>query len=381
MMKRIVIILSLLLVAFGITGAITIFLHGEEAMGTSNSVPWGTLIAGYEYFVGLSTGLLLVGAIGVLFQKKDIIKLHKSLVTLAILTLISGFMLLLVELGNPLHFFYYILSPNFSSPIWWMAPLYGLYFVLLATLFVFMVKNKGKQVRTITTLTAISALVALICIGFLFGFVVARPYWNGPISPLYFVITAFYSGVALTGLVAVILNKDMKLSENFLSIFKKLYISTVGFVAVIYIGKILVGLYGEAPGKYEAVMSLLSGPLRINFWTFEIVGAIVLPLVVLLVVKRTQLWHIATISVISLISLFFMRYDMVFAGQIVQIDVVHATHTELAFNTFTTTWAEWALVLGGVGLFVALFTLRDMFEKALVRTTPVTNSSSKGVRG
>ncbi|HAQ06086.1 MAG TPA: polysulfide reductase NrfD, partial [Bacillus bacterium] len=66
-------ILSAAFILFGLAGAANIIIHGEHAMGTTSKIPWGILIAGYEYFVGISTGLLLIAALGYVFRIKAII--------------------------------------------------------------------------------------------------------------------------------------------------------------------------------------------------------------------------------------------------------------------------------------------------------------------
>lgn len=371
-------ILSATFILFGLAGAANIFIHGEHAMGTNNQIPWGILIAGYEYFVGISTGLLLVAALGYVFHVKTIIPIGKSLLMFAIFSLISGFAILLVELGNPLNFIHYFLTPNFTSPIWWMAPLYGIYLMLLVTLTVFVVRGNESLIRPFAILTAVSAVVALICIGFLFGFIIARPYWNGPISPLYFILTSVFSGIAMASVIAY-LHGRKKTRKNLETVkfLRTLSLSMMGVMVVIYIGKTFVGLYGQVPGKYESLLALLTGPLSFNYWVLEISLAIVIPFVLIVSAHKLSAIKLGLAGLLSLTGIFFMRFNMVIAGQITPLKVVKNPAEETVFNLFSVTWSEWALIMGGIGIMTMLYLQRELLER-IIKHKPATELKRHG---
>ncbi|MBT2641446.1 polysulfide reductase NrfD [Bacillus sp. ISL-41] len=359
-------ILSAAFILFGLAGAANIFIHGEHAMGTTNKIPWGILIAGYEYFVGISTGLLLVAALGYIFHVKAIIPIGKLLLMFAIFSLVSGFAILLVELGNPLNFIHYFLTPNFTSPIWWMAPLYGIYLMLLVSLTVFVVRGNQSLIRPFAIMTAASALVALVCIGFLFGFIIARPYWNGPISPLYFILTSVFSGIAMASISAYLHEKQKK-SENLETVkfLRTLSLSMMGVMVIIYIGKTFVGLYGQVPGKYESLLALLTGPLSFNYWVLEISLAVGIPFVLIVSAQKLTSMKLGLAGLLSLTGIFFMRFNMVIAGQVTPLKVVKNPAEKTAFNLFSITWSEWALIIGGIGIMALLYLQRELLERIL----------------
>lgn len=359
-------ILSAAFILFGLAGAANIFIHGEHAMGTTNKVPWGILIAGYEYFVGISTGLLLVAALGYIFHVKAIIPIGKSLLMFAIFSLISGFAILLVELGNPLNFIHYFLTPNFTSPIWWMAPLYGIYLMLLVALTVFAVRGNQTLIRPFAIMTAASAVVALICIGFLFGFIIARPYWNGPISPLYFILTSVFSGIAMASVIAYLQGRQKKSgSLETIKFLRTMSLSMMGTMVIIYIGKTFVGLYGQVPGKYESLLALLTGPLSFNYWILEISLALIIPFALIVSAKKLSAMKLGLAGLLSLTGIFFMRFNMVIAGQITPLKVVKNPADGTAFNLFSVTWSEWALIIGGIGIMALLYQQRELLERII----------------
>lgn len=354
------IIISLGLIIFGVAGAVNIVLNGENVMGTTDSVPWGILISGYEYFVGISTGLLLVAAIGYIFNLTAIKVIAKPLVLSALFTMISAFAVLLIELGNPINMYQYFLSPNFSTPLWWMAPLYSAYLVLLIVLIFYMFKSDEKKIKFVVSLTAPVAIIALMNIGFLFGFLNARPYWNGPFSPIYFVVTAFFSGIAFAAIIAYYQSQKEEVSSMTIELIRKFFISSIVVVALMVASKIMTSLYGGASGKSEAVQSFLSGPLAFNFWTFEIMLGMALPLLLLIFTRNA--FSLALAGLMSLIGILFMRIDMVIAGQLSPLKVVYGGTKEVFYHTYTALWSEWALIIGGVGITLLLYLLKDKLE-------------------
>ena len=187
--RKVWIIISSLLILFGLAGAVNVIIHGEHAMGTNNYIPWGSLIAGYVFFVVSSTGLSLVSALGHVFKIQKYEVIAKRAVLGSILTLVMGFVVIGLELGKPLNMIYMLFSPNFKSAIFWMGLLYGIYLVLLGFEFFFMIKEDHKKSTFFGLMVLISAVAAHSNLGAVFGFLVARSYWNGPYMSIYFILS------------------------------------------------------------------------------------------------------------------------------------------------------------------------------------------------
>ena len=363
MNRNIGILLSIVLIVIGVAGAVNIVMHGEDVMGTTSEVPWGILISGYEYFVGISTGLLLVASLGYVFNFAPIKAIGKTLVMLSVFTMFSAFAVLLIELGNPLNMYQYFITPNPMSPIWWMAPLYSTYLVLLLALLYFVLIKDEKKIKLFASLTAVAAIVSLINIGFLFGFLNARPYWNGPFGPVYFVVTAFLSGISFAAILAHFQGKREEISSLTTDAIRKLYIASIVVVALMVATKIMTKLYGAASGKSDAVMSFINGPLSFNFWTFEVLIGLAVPFAILLISRNSG--AVALAGIMSLIGLLFMRIDMVVAGQLTPLKLVYGGAKEVAYHTYTALWSEWALIIGAVGITLFLYFLKEKLESTV----------------
>ena len=77
----------------------------------------------------------------------------------------------------------------------------------------------------------------------------------------------------------------------------------------------------------------------------------IVPLFLLLVKRTRNASFIA--AIMSMVGLFFMRYDLVIAGQVVPLDVIDQTPLPVTYLTYFPTWVELAVVCLGFG-FVGL---------------------------
>lgn len=358
--------ISAALILFGLVGAVQIMIHGEHVMGTNDYVPWGALIAGYVFFVVSSTGLSLVSALGHVFKMKQFEVIAKRAVLGSIITLLMGFAVIAIELGKPFNMIYILFTPNFKSAIFWMGALYGLYLVLLIFEFYFLVKNDHQKSRLFGILVLVSAIVAHSNLGAVFGFLIARPYWHGPYMSIYFIVSAFLSGSALLAILFYIfnkVNKTEKLETNGVHV-----VSHLGKVLALFLAitiffttwKILSGTYGSAPGSSEAIKSFLTGPLALRFWIFEVAIGMVIPFIILMTKGGFQPKRVFTAGSLVIIGIFFMRLDLVYAGQIIPIEVVNGA-VEAAYRTMSVSWTEWAVIIGAIGGTILLYLLGEKF--------------------
>lgn len=357
-------IFSSLLILFGLVGAANVIIHGEDVVGTNNYVAWGALIAGYVFFVVSSTGLSLVSALGHVFKIQRYEVIAKRAVLGSILTLVMGFVVIALELGKPLNMVWILVSPNFQSAIFWMGLLYGLYLVLLGFEFFYMIKGNHKKSSFFGLLVLISAIAAHSNLGAVFGFLVTRPYWHGPYMSIYFILSALLSGSAILSVMFYIVSKtktkeDLTFNhEHIVSSLGKLLALFLAITMFFTIWKVLTGLYGHVPGKYEAIMAIMNGPLAIRFWVFEILIGMVIPFVLLLSPGGFQPKRVFYAGSMTILGIFFMRLDLVAAGQVVPVQQVKGMLVE-TYRSTGVTWSEWAIILGAIGGTILLYLIGE----------------------
>jgi molybdopterin-containing oxidoreductase family membrane subunit len=98
-------------------------------------------------------------------------------------------------------------------------------------------------------------------------------------------------------------------------------------------------------------MLLLTGPLAVPFWLFEIGIGLLLPIAILIFTRAQQKWALVTVPLMVMTGMFFARYDFVIAGQLVPVvgrDVLweYAPH-----------WVEIMTVVGAISLCLLLYTI------------------------
>ncbi|WP_261177582.1 NrfD/PsrC family molybdoenzyme membrane anchor subunit [Anaerobacillus sp. CMMVII] len=196
--------------------------------------------------------------------------------------------------------------------------------------------------------------------GAVFGFLNARPYWNGPYLSIYFILSALLSGAALLSIMYFIVSKVKKdetlyfRGDHIVASLGKLLLFFIGITLFFTTWKILTGLYGAVPGKYEAVMITLTGPFAISFWVFQIGLGMIVPILLLSLSNGFKPSRVFTAAILVVIGIFFMRLDLLFVGQMIPLEMVKGMQVEM-YRTFSITWSEWAIIFGAIGGTILLY--------------------------
>ena len=355
-------VFTLIGVAFG-THAM--FIGHEHAYGVTREVPWGLMLAAYVFFVVTSTGLCLVSSIGHVFGFEAFKPIAKRSVFLAIATIVAGFLVIFFEIENPWRMaIYNVISPNLSSNIWWMGTLYGAYLFFMLIEFALLQAGRHRVAGMCGLLGVIAGVAAHSNLGAVFGLLGGREFWHGPYMPIYFITSAMMSGCALVIFfhwVAYRINgwkMSEKLEESLRAVAKLgalLYLIIMFFTT----WKMISGFAGHPPGKYEAIMSLLNGPFSKNFWYGEVALGMVIPFLIILAVRARNLTAMAFGSMLSIIGIFVMRYDLVIVGQIIpgfhEMSLVDLPH----ILPYAPTLHEWMVTLSGFTFCGVLFMMGE----------------------
>jgi len=181
--------------------------------------------------------------------------------------------------------------------------------------------------------------------------------------PIYFIASAMMSGCA-----AIILFTWMAAKINrseiegpmlkAINITRQIGILMVCIIMFFSTWKIIAGLVG-AEAEREAFIALISGPYAFNFWVFEVFAGMLLPLVLYVMSRGTNLKMLVIGSISMIFGIFFMRYDLVIVGQIVPAHFELGVNEYAALLSYTPSAHEILIVLGGIGLVGVLFLLGE----------------------
>jgi len=196
-------------VLIGLYTTYKLFADGHVLFNTNDVIIWSLPLGVYIYLALASSGLTILSAFPLVFGIRKYEPFAKRLVFLSIATLCGAFVSIGLELGNVFHMIYIMLSPNFSSPIWWMGAIYSVELVVLVVKFALM--HKGDWHSGFSKLLAkasfLLAIVAPLMIGSIFGITESRVTYFGPVMSIYCLLMAFMSGAALFLLYSLVVNK------------------------------------------------------------------------------------------------------------------------------------------------------------------------------
>jgi molybdopterin-containing oxidoreductase family membrane subunit len=201
-------VLGMAILAGAVAGAF-IFMQGHILFNANDVVIW-TLPLGVYIFLALSSsGLTLLSALPLVFGIKKYEPFAKRLVFLAIATLCGGFVSIGLELGSIFNMIYIMLSPNLSSPIWWMGAIYSVELAVLALKFWKMHTGDYHSgfSKLLGTASFVLALIAPLMIGSVFGLTESRATYFGPVMSIYCLLMAVLSGTALFILYSLVVGR------------------------------------------------------------------------------------------------------------------------------------------------------------------------------
>lgn len=356
-------LVAALLVLLGLGGAVNKLIQGEHALGTTDVVPWGVLIAGYVFFAAAGTGVGLIASSGHAFGVKGLESLGTRGLFLALSLLIPGFALIGIELGNPFHMFHVFLSPNFSSGIWWMSSLYSAYMALLV-IECYLTQKQGHSPRMLSIVAYLTKTAAVANLGGIFGLLAVRSFWHGFYFPIYMIVTAIASGAAVLAILLWFLQKSGRLTqpaEGLMAGMSKILLLSLGATAVMVGAKLMLSLGSAVYGVREAALAYISGPLAWRFWGLEVIAGIMIPFILLLAAKGRSV-QVVSASGLALAGMFAMRADFVTAGQIIPLKVVEGV-TGILYHSYRASITEWVMIAGAFGAAVLLYTISENMFK------------------
>ncbi len=354
---------TLLLLAAFAAGFVHYLMHGHHAYGVTREHPWGLLIAMYIFFVVSSTGLCIISSLGHVFHIKSFEFIGKRAIFGAIITIVSGFAVIGLEIGHPVRMVIYnTLSPGFSSAIWGMGVLYSVYLFLIILEFIFLSRDDHKWSRIFGLGGLLVGIAAHSNLGAVFGFLIGRPMANGVFYPVYFILSAMITGCYLLFLMygykyKMVFNDEM---QKFLMHLGRLLGLLIAILVFFEFWRFLTAIYGNFPERAETALHILGS---FNFWVGEVLLGMAIPFVIILYSKAKALKAMIYASISGMIGIFFMRYDLVHDTLVYPMQTMKIKEYQLApsWIEYMPTMTEWAVAFGGIGICLALYYVGENF--------------------
>ena len=320
-------------------------------------VHWSMMIVLYPYITGLVDGAFIIAALYYLFGVESLKPVARFSLLFAFAFLCCATLPLLLHLGHPERNLNMLITPSLQSAMAGFGYIYALSMGVL-TAIVFFVYRPDMVARRITSsgfkqglyrlltldsidvspmaleldkrlirfFVALGIPVAVVLhgyVGFIFGGVKANPTWSTPLMPVIFLFSACVSGIAAIILSYVCIRKLQKQAVDTSCVKAMVKILSVFFVLAFSFEMLEVFSHSYLKtGYHHMVEGLLNGPLAGTFWLWQVKICSGIPLVLLgipLVVKLKDSVFVggaSLISILLLLQVFLMRWNVVIGGQL-----------------------------------------------------------------
>ncbi len=319
-------------------------------------IPWGVLIVIYPYLTGLVAGAFTVSSFYHVFGMQQ----FKPVARLALLTSLSVMLFvpmpLLVHLGHPERSYLSMVTPHLTSAFA-MFGFFAAFYTILLMLecwFVFRPGNverarnssglkrtfyraitlwsddlsprarliDSKWLLTLAIIGIPSAHGLHGYIGFVYGSLKARHWWESDLMPIIFLFSAIVSGIALVMVLYVLTSRIRRTAIDH-SCLKGLMMALWGFLmfTVVLEGLEFANIVYKGKEGVDMIIAYVQGPL---FWRYFIlqfgIGALVpvflMGIMVAINLKGRAFVIGSTISsLLVLMNVLFMRWNVVIGGQ------------------------------------------------------------------
>jgi molybdopterin-containing oxidoreductase family membrane subunit len=333
---------------YGVAGFLE---HGHHAFGTTRHHPWGFLVAAYEFFVAISMGTIAIASAAIFFDIKALNPLVKRMLIFGLLSLISGFSVFLLEIGHPITMVIYTaLSGHPTSALFWLGVFYPL--TMLFTFLTFLVYAKGKNSKIFAMFALIFANSSILTAGSIFGNINNSPFVSGVFYQIEFLASGMLGGIFLFTIIAKFFEQGHDFDKGVV-LLKKVSISLLSLLLIMYLVKYITAVYGDMPGKIEIVKHILNQP---RFYLYEVGFGIVIPLLIAVFGSREKIGAFCMASLFGLVGLMVARINVVDAAELVpkQLMQTHMYQLQPTIIIYTPTFVELSIGLGAIGIFMFL---------------------------
>lgn len=319
-------------------------------------IPWGVLIVIYPYLTGLVAGAFTVSSFYHVFGMQQ----FKPVARLALLTSLSVMLFvpapLLLHLGHAERSYLSMVTPHLTSAFAMFGFFAAFYTILLVleVWFVFRADNVARAqnstglarsfYRAVTLWSDDVSLRARVIdakwllilaivgipsahglhgyIGFVYGSLKARQWWESDLMPVIFLFSAIVSGIALLMVLYVVTSKLRRVRIDFACL-KGLTLALWGFLmfTVILEGLEFANLVYKGKEGVDMIMEYVQGPLFWRYFVLQFGLGALLPVALmgLMVAFGTRgklfVAGAMTSALLVLMNVLLMRWNVVIGGQ------------------------------------------------------------------
>lgn len=336
---------------------------------------WSILIVLYPYITGLVAGAFILASLERVFNVQAVRPTYRLALLTALAFLLVAPLPLQLHLGHPERSYEMYLTPHTTSAMAMFGFVYLWYLMVVLVVEIWLDYRKelvltcrastglkrgfytfltlgsnnispeslridDKVGRFVTIIGIPSAFMLHGYVGFIFGSIKANPWWSTPMMPIVFLFSAIVSGIAMVLLLYIALSWlrrtviDMRCVDTVARYL--LYAFLVDFALEML--DLIHRIY-EADESFRALDFMVHTKLFVSQIVLQIIAGTLVPIAILGVTQvvkvapkaRIQLYVLTTL--LTLIGIFAMRWNVVIGGQLFSKSFLGYTTYKLGFAT------------------------------------------------
>ncbi len=384
------------LMALGFAAWVYQLSEGLTVTGMNNVTSWGLYIIAFMYFVGLSAGGLIVVAAAQLTGTQQFRSLSRVAVILSGASILVAALFVLPDLGHPERAYRLATSGQFFSPLVWDVVVIFTYLIIAGVDWWLLTRPRESQ-TALTVMAVVSLPVAVLVhsvTAWIFGLLVARPFWNSPLLAPLFISSALVSGMALLLVTTLVLRRLnlVKVERETLDALGKLMAWFIAIDLFLLFAEVLTTIASNVSDHREQTMLLLNGRLAGFFWPEVILGGLLPFAIFALPITRRNTSLLGLAGALAVAGVLLKRINIMMAsmslplidlapGQSFGRFVEPGADFWLQLGEYTPTWVEWSIAAGIVAFGALVVTVGLRYSVMGQRATPALQPGGSDVSG
>lgn len=343
--------------------------NGLGVTGLSNTVTWGMYIIAFMFLVGASAGGLIVVAGSELVGSHRFASLNRLAVIVSGAAILCAGGTILPDLGRPQLAWKMLVQPHWTSPLMWDMVVISIYLTIAAVDLWILTRPTvpSAAMRKMALVTLPVAILVHSVTAWIFGLLVARPFWNTALLAPLFITSALVSGTALVIVVAHSVERTTGIrfgNDETLPDLGRLIVWFLAADAFLLGTEILTTYASRIPDHLDQLDVVLWGRLAPVFWA-EVALGVVIPFVILARPRlRTQRGWLVAACVMALFGVFFKRVNILMSplfkplvGLAPGIPGGRPGQSFRPDQVYAPSWVEWGILLGMAAFFFTVVTI------------------------
>ena len=292
--------------------------NGLAVTGLSNTISWGMYIIAFMFLVGVSAGGLIVVAGSELVGSHRLESLNRLAVVVSGTAVLAAGISIVPDLGRPELAWKMIVQGNWTSPLMWDMTVISIYLAIAGIDLWILTRPKPmpKALRRMAQVTLPVAVLVHSVTAWIFGLLVARPFWNTALMAPLFISSALVSGTALVLVVAHLAQRygRFRPAPNVFGDLGRLLVWFIAVDAFLLFTEILTIFTGNEHHHVAQLEVILFGRLAPLFWT-EVALGIVVPFVVVATPRfRARRGLLVAAACLAIVGVFFKRINILLSS-------------------------------------------------------------------